>query len=69
MRARDCHDLVAGTHQNQPDGLAYLRLVLADQHRRVNRASANVGSGRAPGSEVAGKSIVNVVPTPTADST
>ncbi len=35
----------------------------------VNRRAANVGSGRAAGSEVAGKSIVNVVPTPTADST
>ncbi len=35
----------------------------------VSRVSATARSGTAAGSDVAGKSIVNVVPTPSAEST
>jgi len=37
VRAGHGHDLMAGTHQHQPDEFAHLRLVLDDQYRRPPR--------------------------------
>ena len=66
VRAGDGHDLVSGTHQDEPDELAYGGSSSTTSTAVVMRASAGDRSG-GTGSDVASRSIVNVVPAPTAD--